>query len=119
MRSRYADNPTYITRDGSSIRELMHPGVHGNAHQSLAEAMLEPATETRLHRHSDSEELYHVLAGCGEMTLADRTFSLQPGDTVCIPPRTAHKIRNTGTEPLRFLCMCAPPYAHEDTELLD
>lgn len=119
MRSRYADNPAYTTKDGSQIRELMHPGVHGNARQSLAEAMVEPGAETRLHRHSDSEELYHVLAGRGEVTLAGGTFLVQPGDTVCIPPHTAHKIRNTGTERLRFLCMCVPPYAHEDTELLE
>jgi hypothetical protein len=27
MKSRYADIPAYITKDGSEIRELMHPAV--------------------------------------------------------------------------------------------
>ncbi len=30
----------YITKDGSSIRELMHPEKHGNVKQSLAEAIV-------------------------------------------------------------------------------
>jgi hypothetical protein len=36
-----------------------------------------------------------------------------PGDAMLIPPGAWHTI--TATEPLRFLCCCAPPYAHEDT----
>ena len=42
--SRYADVQPYVTRDGSLIRELMHPGVHGNAGASLAEAALSPGS---------------------------------------------------------------------------
>lgn len=109
---------TYITRDGSEIRELMHPTVHGNHGQSLAEATVLPGQSTALHRHHKTEELYHVTAGHGLMRLGDEEFSLAPGDTVCIPPGTPHKVRNTGDEPLRILCCCAPAYSHADTELL-
>jgi mannose-6-phosphate isomerase-like protein (cupin superfamily) len=35
-----------------------------------------------------------------------------------IPPGTPHKLRNTGAEPLKLLCCCAPPYSHEDTFML-
>jgi len=38
MKSRHADAAPYVTKDGSEIRELMHPAVHGNRAQSLAEA---------------------------------------------------------------------------------
>ena len=34
----YRDIEPYVTKDGSEIRELMHPAVHGNEKQSLAEA---------------------------------------------------------------------------------
>jgi mannose-6-phosphate isomerase-like protein (cupin superfamily) len=34
-----------------------------------------------------------------------------------IPPGTRHKLWNTGPEPLKLLCCCAPPYSHEDTVL--
>lgn len=118
MKTAYGSVPAYATKDGSEIRELMHPTLHGNRQQSLAEAVVAPGAATRLHRHRESEELYHVTAGHGRMTLGDQHFDVQPGDTVGIPPGTPHCIENIGTEPLRILCCCAPPYAHDDTELL-
>jgi mannose-6-phosphate isomerase-like protein (cupin superfamily) len=38
---------------------------------------------------------------------------------VVIPPRTRHKLINTGGEPLVVLCACSPPYSDDDTELCD
>jgi hypothetical protein len=35
LRTRYADIPAWRTLDGSEIRELCHPAVHGNRNQSL------------------------------------------------------------------------------------
>jgi len=118
MKTNVAEIPGYVTRDGSVIRELMHPAQHGNRAQSLAQATVSPGEATRLHRHRRSEEIYHVLSGSGQMTLGEAQLPVSPGDTVCIPPGTAHCIRNTATQPLVFLCACAPPYAHHDTELL-
>lgn len=118
VRTRYRDIPAYTTRDGSTIRELMHPAVHGNRQQSLAEAIIEPGEQTRLHRHRISEELYHVTSGTGVMTLGPVTLNLAAGDTLLIPPGTAHCVTATGDEPLYILCCCSPAYAHEDTELL-
>jgi mannose-6-phosphate isomerase-like protein (cupin superfamily) len=118
MKSSYADATPYVTKDGSAIRELMHPDVHGNRAQSLAEATVPPGGETLLHRHRVTEELYHVTAGAGVMTLGDESFDVRAGDTVHIPPGTPHRIRNTGAAPLRILCACTPAYSHDDTQLL-
>jgi mannose-6-phosphate isomerase-like protein (cupin superfamily) len=117
-RSRRAAVVAYITRDGSEIRELMHPAVHGNKSQSLAEATVLPGQTTALHRHLRSEELYHVTSGQGVMRLGDEEFTIAAGDTVCIPPGAAHAVSNSGDELLHILCCCAPPYSHDDTELL-
>jgi mannose-6-phosphate isomerase-like protein (cupin superfamily) len=118
MKTSYSETPVYQTKDGCEIRELMHPDKHGNARQSLAEAIVHPGQETLLHKHLRTEELYHVTAGRGMMTLGEERFDVVPGDTVCIPPGTPHCISNMGTEPLRMLCCCAPAYTHEDTVLL-
>ena len=118
MRSAYAAVAAYVTKDGSTIRELMHPAVHGNRRQSLAEAVVGPGARTALHRHRLTEEIYHFTAGRGVMTLGDVRFAVHAGDTVCIPPGTAHCVENTGADELKILCACAPAYAHEDTELL-
>lgn len=114
----YQQIHSFTTRDGSSIRELMHPRQHGNHNQSLAEARVEIGQETLLHRHHHSEELYHITQGHGLMTLGDNTFEAGVGDTVQITPGIAHKICNTGNVELVILCCCAPAYAHDDTELL-
>lgn len=121
MKTGRAQANPYITRDGSEIRELMHPAVHGASHglarQSLAEATVLPGQKTQAHRHHASEELYHFTSGQGRMTLGARTFDVEPGDTVCIAPGVEHHVENTGSVALTILCMCAPAYAHEDTEL--
>lgn len=119
MRTRYAQIPAYITRDGSEIRELMHPAQHGNRLQSLAEATVAPGCRTQLHRHARTEELYHVTSGSGLMTLGEARLKVGAGDTVLIAPGTPHCIEAQGAEPLRILCCCTPPYSHEDTELLE
>jgi mannose-6-phosphate isomerase-like protein (cupin superfamily) len=118
VKTRYPDVEPYTTKDGSTIRELMHPQVHGNRNQSFAEAVIAPGASTSLHCHAVTEEIYHVTAGNGTMTLGDDQFPIGPGDTVCIPPGTAHRVQNTGTEPLRILCACSPPYSHDDTRLI-
>lgn len=116
--SRRADIPPYPTRDGSSIRELMHPDVHGNTAQSLAEACVPAGGHTLLHCHHRSEEIYHFLEGEGVMTLGNERFPVQAGDTILIPPGTRHCLSNPNATPLRLLCACAPAYRHADTELL-
>jgi mannose-6-phosphate isomerase-like protein (cupin superfamily) len=118
MKTRYAQIADWITLDGSRIRELMHPGTHGNAAQSLAEATIEAGGRTRLHQHRSSEELYHVSAGSGWMWLERCWLRLERGDTVCIPPASAHCVQADAGEALVLLCCCSPAYSHEDTELL-
>lgn len=119
MLTRRDDVPCYITKDGSTIRELIHPQHHGNLRQSLAEAAVAPGAATRLHRHHQTEEIYHVIAGRGVMTLGEKHIEIGVGDSVCIAPGTAHAVRNNGETDLVILCCCAPPYSHEDTELLE
>lgn len=116
--TRYADVPVYRTKDGSTIRELMHPALHASEAQSLAEAIVMPGERTALHRHERTEELYHILEGEGWMTLDARSFAVAAGDTVCIRPATPHCIANAGAAPLRLLCCCTPAYSHDDTVLL-
>jgi mannose-6-phosphate isomerase-like protein (cupin superfamily) len=118
MKTEYEKIQPFTTKDGSLVRELMHPGLHGNRQQSLAEALVPVGTETIMHRHLVSEEIYHVTEGVGEMTLGQAQFVVRRRDTVCILPGMAHMVKNTGTIPLRILCCCSPAYSHEDTELV-
>jgi len=115
----YKEIEPYITKDGSIIRELMHPAVHGNSNQSLAEATVPAGGKTLLHKHRLTEEIYRITEGCGIMTLGSDQLEVKTGDSICILPGTPHRIQNTGNTPLKILCCCAPAYSHEDTELME
>lgn len=108
----------YVTKDGSEIRELMHPSVHGNVRQSLAEARVPSGARTLLHKHLVSEEIYHVTAGSGRVLLGDEWLDIKTGDSVFIAPDMPHALEAGYGVELVVLCCCAPAYRHEDTVLL-
>lgn len=110
--------PAYITKDGSTVRELMHPAVCGGENQSLAEAIVPVGGATRKHLHFRTEEIYHITGGQGTMTLGEHRFDVSVGDTILIPPKTPHRLQNTGIGELKLLCCCSPAYDHEDTALV-
>ena len=116
--TQYKESQPYKTKDGSLIRELLHPKLHGNKNQSLAEATVPVNGKTLLHSHKTSEEIYHVTQGSGLMTLGELQFKIEQGDTVCIKPGTAHCVENTGENELKILCSCSPAYQHDDTKVL-
>jgi mannose-6-phosphate isomerase-like protein (cupin superfamily)/ketosteroid isomerase-like protein len=107
----------FTTKDGSEIRELAGIPTGNATNQSLAEATVPPGGDTEEHYHRASEEIYFFTAGQGRLRLGDDESEVAAGDTVVIPPGTRHKLWNTGPEPLKLLCCCAPPYSHEDTVL--
>ena len=104
----------FVTKDGSTIRELHHTQV-----QSLAEATLEPGQATERHQHRLTEEIYFVLEGSGDMEVDGEHRRVAVGDAVLIPPGAWHTLRNDGTSELVILCCCAPAYSHEDTYFAD
>lgn len=118
IQSIYREIAPYITKDGSEIRELMHPNVHGNRAQSLAEATIPAGGETALHAHLVTEEIYYFMQGSGVMRHGEELFAVNAGDTIAIAPGTAHCVFNSGATPMKILCACSPAYAHDDTVLL-
>jgi mannose-6-phosphate isomerase-like protein (cupin superfamily) len=103
----------FITRDGSTIRSILDRTNAPVQNQSLAEARVPAGARTELHYHKVAEELYFILEGAGEMEVDGECRMVGPGDAILISPGAWHAIM--ATEPLRFLCCCAPPYAHADT----
>jgi len=104
-----AEVDPFTTKDGSTIRELHHSAV-----QSLAEASLEPGQATQRHYHAVSEEIYLVTAGGGRLEIDGETREVSEGDAALIPPGAWHELV-AGPAGARLLCMCAPPYSHDDT----
>ena len=61
--SNRADVDSFVTLDGSTIRELAGPAWTQARHQSLAEATIQAGGETLEHRHHVSEEIYYFVRG--------------------------------------------------------
>jgi mannose-6-phosphate isomerase-like protein (cupin superfamily) len=112
IRNREAQVP-FTTKDGSTIRSLLDLSNAPVANQSLAEAELPAGAATDRHYHRLSEEFYYVLEGGGLMEIDGEERRVGPGDAILIPAGAWHQI--TADSAMRFLCCCAPPYAHEDT----
>ena len=115
QKANLAERESFITMDGSAIRELAGPAWTAARRQSLAEATVDPGRETAEHFHPQSEELYYFVTGEGRMRLDADESPVTAGDCVVIPPGTTHKLWNTGTAPLVLLCCCAPAYSDADT----
>ena len=103
----------FITKDGSQIRSILDLTNAPVQNQSLAEASLPLGGSTQRHYHKRSEEIYFLLEGTGHMEIDGAIRQVGPGDAILIPPNAWHELRAESA--MRFLCCCAPPYAHDDT----
>ena len=108
-----ADQVPFTTKDGSTIRSILDRTNASVERQSLAEAQVPAGGATQRHFHKLAEEFYFILEGTGEMDIDGATREVGPGDAILIPACAWHTIK--AHTALRFLCCCAPPYAHEDT----
>jgi mannose-6-phosphate isomerase-like protein (cupin superfamily) len=117
--SSYEEIEAFLTLDGSEIREWAGRVSAPARNQSLAEATVQPGAETQEHFHRESEELYLITAGEGRLRIDGEERIVRAGDCALIPPGAAHKIANVGSEPLRIVCSCAPPYSDDDTCLVE
>jgi len=110
---------SFLTKDGSEIRELLAHRNSSIRNQSFAEARVPVGGATVEHYHPKAEEIYYITHGVGRMKIGQAERDVCPGDAIAIPPGQAHKLWNTGGEPLRLLCCCAPAYEHEDTIIVE
>ena len=94
-KTEYKKIKSYITKDGSIVRELMHPDIFPDIKQSLAEANVPVGGETLLHRHIRSDEIYHIIQGHGMMVLGDVKINVAPGiPSISLPiPHTKSRIQ--------------------------
>lgn len=67
-----------------------------------------PGGHTPKHAHAYEHEVF-VLDGTGVVLEGDQEHALRPGSVVFVPPGAMHQFRNTGGEPLVFLCLIPHP----------
>lgn len=110
---------SFITKDGSEIREMLAYRNSFIKNQSLAESRLPVGCATLEHYHLKTEEIYFILEGKGKMKIEDEICDVDSGDAIAILPGKHHKIWNIGKNVLKILCCCAPPYEDNDTVITE
>lgn len=131
--------------DRQSLAEAVVPvggSTHDHFHARSEEIyfIVSGIGEMRIRRpavQSSSAELRStekpITAGAATMTMsmhslpaiddssaaADELFPVRAGDAIALPPGTIHKIWNRGDTDLVFLCLCTPPYEHDDTTITE
>ncbi|TVQ06828.1 MAG: cupin domain-containing protein [Leptolyngbya sp. DLM2.Bin27] len=108
------DCPQFVAGDGTQLRELLHPDKQDiDLRYSLAHAVVPVGQVSTPHALATSE-VYYLLSGQGEMHIDDEVSAVVPGDAVYIPPNARQYIRNTGDQPLVFICLVDPAWRQAD-----
>jgi len=103
--------------DNATLRGLFNPLKDNlELRYSLAHAVVHSGDTTYPHKLTGSE-VYYILDGEGEMYIDDQTEKVSSGQAVYIPPDSVQKIKNIGTDDLKFLCLVDPPWKSEDEEI--
>ncbi len=87
----------------------------GSVHTGLHRNELAPGGTISPHLHS-YEEGFYILEGSAVLDVADRSWSLVPGDFGAFKVGTLHAWRNPGQQPVRWLDVCAPQPKPEGAE---
>lgn len=98
--------------DGSEIRLLT-----ATSRGSMVHCTLPPGGVSQAMRHRTVEEVWHFLAGRGEVWRRlegqEEVTPVAPGISLAIPLGAKFQFRNPGAEPLVFLIVTMPPWPGE------
>ncbi len=88
---------------GCTIRWLIDAN-DGAPNFDLRQFEIAPGGYTPKHAHAHEHEVF-VLEGAGLVFDGDEERPLRAGVVVFVAPWDPHQFRNTGTTPLKFLCL--------------
>jgi quercetin dioxygenase-like cupin family protein len=95
-----------VTMEGASgcqVRWLVDT-TEGAPNFAMRQFEVAPGGYTPRHSHPYEHEVY-VLEGEGQVIEGDQPHALKAGDFVFVQPDEIHQFRNTGSTPMKFLCM--------------
>ncbi|TNE73602.1 cupin domain-containing protein [bacterium] len=85
--------------------------LSSNPHLSVKQELMPPQTREQNHLHQFAQQTFYILSGTANMHTENSVFELVKGDSLTIPPKTAHFIENLRDEPLEFLVISQPDTA--------
>lgn len=88
---------------GSRFTQLATPS-RGSIQTSVWQIEIQPGTHAVPHQVT-AEEIFIVLDGEANVTLADEVTPARAGDAIVIPAETDFALDNSGQAPLRLICV--------------
>jgi mannose-6-phosphate isomerase-like protein (cupin superfamily) len=110
----------YLRRDPSEVKPWaetcgqIRPLIE-ESDQAAAEVHHLEITDAKLHYHERTDEIYHVIAGEGQMQLDDEQIALKQGVVVYVPRGVKHRAWGN----LKVLVICIPSGVLKDVHELD
>jgi mannose-6-phosphate isomerase-like protein (cupin superfamily) len=90
---------------------LMDAGELGSRNMSVTWLEVPAGVQQTLHSDEQAEQVYVVVRGHGQMSVAGDTEEISVGDLVLVPPATDHAIANSGEGELACVSVQSPPVA--------
>ncbi len=117
MKYVFSTNETKRYRFPTHINDLVMDRSQATASEVFI-VVIEPGGAPPLHQHDDTEQVFFVLQGKGELEIGSEQeqFPVNPGDVVRIPVATPHTIHCVSEKPLRYLAIDCFPGARPDAE---
>jgi len=92
-----------------ATRQVPIGKADGAPNFSIRVFTLEPGGHTPHHLH-ESEHLNYILGGEGEVMDGGSPRPISQGDFILVNSQEKHQYRNTGNQPLVFMCMVPVQY---------
>ena len=70
--------------------------------------IFETGGKTPLHHYDHAHEMFYVLSGRGRAHCGGKTYDMEKGDTLVLPPGMDHVVENVGSERLYCLTVMVP-----------
>jgi mannose-6-phosphate isomerase-like protein (cupin superfamily) len=81
---------------------------------------VEPGHRLSYQRHAYRSEHWFIVSGTGQVTIDGGSRSVEPGSAIDVPAGAAHRIENSGSEPLVFIeVQHGTSFGEDDIERLD
>ncbi len=90
-------------------KQVVIGAADGSPTMSLRVFTVEPGGHTPHHAHA-FEHINYIVSGRGELMSEDEPRPIAQGDYVLVTPGERHQYRNTGDEPLVFVCLVPKAY---------
>ncbi|WP_415329071.1 cupin domain-containing protein [Chryseobacterium sp. MMS23-Vi53] len=84
---------------------------------SIKQEVMPSGTAEKLHFHNSAEQFFYVLKGEAVFYIDDEKFSLKPGESISVLPKSKHYISNESENDLEFLVISNPSTNNDRIEV--